>query len=111
MKPLQSSTIIICGIVRDAERGLEKNIPVINALCDKAKDYRIVIYENDSRDTKQILTKWEVDRDSDKIHLLLNDGLISNKIIPSSKTVSCKTAKRNIESIFRCLESIVLRHY
>jgi hypothetical protein len=90
MKPLNESFIIICGIVRNAEKGLKKNIPVINSLCDKAKDYRVVIYENDSKDnTKQILQEWKVNKGIDKIHLLLNDGIISGNTIPSSKGVSC----------------------
>jgi hypothetical protein len=90
MKQLSQSFIIVCGIVRDAEKGLKKNIPIINSLCDRAKDYRIVIYENDSKDhTKQLLKQWKADRDSDKIHILLNEGVIFGNTIPSSKDVSC----------------------
>jgi hypothetical protein len=102
MKQLSQSFIIVCGIVRNAERGLRKNIPVINSLCDMAKDYRIVIYENDSKDhTKQLLKKWKTDRDSDKIHVLLNEGLISGEIIPSDKNVSCNPffSKKRIEKM------------
>jgi hypothetical protein len=90
MKLLNDSSIIVCSIVRNAENGLKKNIPVINALCDEAKDYKIVVYENDSKDnTKLILKNWSVDRGPEKVHILLNDNIISNKTIPLSKEVSC----------------------
>jgi hypothetical protein len=90
MKPLKESTLIICGIVRNAEKGLKKNIPVINSLCDRTKDYRVVIYENDSKDqTKQILQKWKVDRSINKIHVSLNEGVVLSNTIPSSKDVLC----------------------
>lgn len=56
MKLLEYSSLIICGIVRNAEQGLRANIPIINALCKRCEDYRVVIYENDSTDkTKTIL--------------------------------------------------------
>lgn len=72
MKKLQDSTIIVCSIVRDAEKGLIHNIPVINQLCSLAKDYRIIVYENDSKDrTKQILTDWS-NECPEKIHVSLN---------------------------------------
>ena len=59
MKPLNESTIVVCSIVRDAEHGLKANIPVIRELCKRCKDYRVVIFENDSKDaTKELLTAW-----------------------------------------------------
>ena len=55
IKPSLSS-IIICSIVRNAEKGLINNIPIIDALCEHFNDYKIIIYENDSTDnTKNIL--------------------------------------------------------
>jgi hypothetical protein len=56
---LSRSSIIICSIVRDCAENLQSNIPVINALCDLAKNYQIIIFENDSKDkTKLILDDW-----------------------------------------------------
>ena len=49
MKDIEESSIIICSIVRDAEKGLKKNIPVIKELCKHFRDYQIIVYENDSR--------------------------------------------------------------
>ncbi|MDR1897685.1 MAG: glycosyltransferase family 2 protein [Prevotellaceae bacterium] len=105
MKLLQDSTIIVCSIVRNAGKGLKKNIPIIDALCDKAKDYKIVIYENDSTDnTKKILKKWSNHRGADKIHLLLNDNVMNGKTIPSYGSVTCNPffSKKRIERMVYC---------
>ena len=60
MKPLKESSLIICSIVRNAAKGLKKNIPVINELCSRAKDYKIIIFENNSQDqTKTLLKEWQ----------------------------------------------------
>ena len=86
MKPLNDATVIVCSIVRNASRGLKRNIPVINAICSQAKDYKIVIYENDSIDeTKDILREWARNKSKEKIHLLLNNT-DPNQTIPSSKS-------------------------
>lgn len=45
MKPLSEAILVVCGIVRNAERGLKRNIPIIKTLCGMAKDYHVVVYE------------------------------------------------------------------
>lgn len=86
MKPLGQSTLIVCSIVRNAQHGLKKNIPVIDALCSLCKDYRIVIYENDSTDnTKSLLQKWK-HKDPLRIHILLNQFDVPYTI-PSQREV------------------------
>lgn len=73
MKPLSESTLVICGIVRNAERGLRRNVPIIKSLCERAKDYHVVVYENDSKDkTKILLESWHL-MDMDRIHISIND--------------------------------------
>lgn len=73
MKPLYESSLIVCGIVRNAEIGLKRNIPVVKELCKMAKDYRVVVYENDSKDdTKKLLESWRL-TDVDKIFISMND--------------------------------------
>ena len=90
MQALEKSTVIVCGIVRNAEKGLKRNIPVIDALCDRAKDYKIVVYENDSKDrTKSILREWSMRRGTEKIHVLLNDNVKPCETVPSFGTVAC----------------------
>lgn len=85
MKELNESTLIICSIVRNAENGLIKNIPIIKALCSKCKDYKIVIYENDSVDkTKELLKEWS--KTDGKVHALLNNT-DKSQTIPSQHEV------------------------
>ena len=56
---LKEKEVVICSIVRNAKRGLERNVPVVHALCSRFRDYRIVIFENDSTDgTDRFLEKW-----------------------------------------------------
>lgn len=84
MKPLNELTLIICGIVRNAEIGLKRNLPIIDALCEKVKDYHIIVYENDSLDkTKSILETWQLKNPS-RIHISIND-IDSTEIIPKVK--------------------------
>jgi len=72
LKKLSESTIIICGIVRNCGRNLKKNIETIMKLCRTAKNFHVVIFENDSTDnTKKILQKWA--NTEKNIHISLND--------------------------------------
>ena len=67
---LSEKDIIICGIIRDSAKYLRNNIPVIDELCSKFNDFRIIIYENDSiDDTKEVLTNWHETNPS-KIHII-----------------------------------------
>ena len=87
MKSPAVSSIIVCGIVRDAGKGLKNNIPVIDELCSYFKDYRIYVYENDSKDdTKELLMKWH-QVDPERIHVSLN-SFNARKPIPTGKEVS-----------------------
>lgn len=70
---LRNKSIIVCSIVRDAERGLRKNIPVIRELCRWFGEYKVVVFENDSKDrTKQLLTEW-MDNDSERVFAFMTD--------------------------------------
>ena len=72
IKKLSESTLIVCGIVRNCGKNLKRNIRTIDFICDQAKDYHVVIFENDSTDqTKQILTDYA--RKRRNIHISLND--------------------------------------
>lgn len=51
--------IAICSIVRDCDKKLKKNIPVIEKIRSYFKSSVVIIFENDSQDrTKQILKEW-----------------------------------------------------
>lgn len=85
---IEDSTIIICSIVRDAARGLRRNLPVIQKLVRRFKDYKIVIFENDSTDdTKDLLSKWMNNDRSRIIAIMDNRGM--EVPIPSTASVRC----------------------
>ena len=80
----KSKTIIICSIVRNAEKGLRRNIPIIKQLCNCFADYKVFVYENDSADkTKQLLKEWAAS-DSQHVFVSLNDN-DSTATIPTQK--------------------------
>ena len=83
VEPAKAS-VVVCGIVRDAEKGLRRNIPVINDVVAKFADYRIVMIENDSKDdTKQLLADW-VATDEERIIAVMEDTN-AEKSIPTAK--------------------------
>lgn len=85
MKKLSESTVIICGIVRNAEYGLIHNIPVINKFTALCKNYQIFIYENDSIDkTKELLNSWK-QKYPQNIFVQSNNFDSSNTIPPPQK--------------------------
>lgn len=85
---LKNKSVIICGIVRNAEYGLKHNIPVINKLCSSFKNYQVVIFENNSVDnTKKILQKW-MDSDKNHIHCIIDDYKIVKSHVRSSFVVN-----------------------
>ena len=66
-------TVIICSIVRNAEKGLKRNIPEIKRLCQMFEGYKVFVYENDSTDmTKKLLKEWH-DSDPANVFVSLND--------------------------------------
>ena len=102
MKQINKATVIVCGIVRDAEKGLRTNIPVIKALCKEFADYHVVIFENDSKDaTKSLLAEWSA-CDPDRIHAVCKDMDRSNTI-PKASEVSVNPffSNRRIEKMCR----------
>lgn len=55
-KIASTKTILFCGIARNVEKNLQRNIDCVRRTGSLFKDYRIFIYENDSSDnTAQIL--------------------------------------------------------
>ncbi|MBQ0141592.1 MAG: hypothetical protein KBT06_02115 [Prevotellaceae bacterium] len=72
MIDISQKTIIVCGIVRNAEKGLKKNIPIINSFCNQFQDFNIFIYENDSTDATKVLLKEWKSSNPEKIFISLN---------------------------------------
>lgn len=87
MTDISKKSIIVCSIVRNAEKGLRRNIPVVKELCRRFGDYRVVVYENDSTDgTKAVLREWMAE-DGEHVCALLNDA-DGTKTIPSASAVT-----------------------
>ena len=80
--------IVICSIVRDAEKGLRANIPIIEGLVQHFKDYTIIVFENDSKDsTKDILKMWA---NGDKMHVhVYMDNRTQYRPTPKQSDVNC----------------------
>ena len=56
---ISQKSLIVCGIVRDCAKGIQRNRPVIDQLCSMAKNAKVVLFENDSKDeTKKQLAQW-----------------------------------------------------
>ena len=56
---MQQSSAVICGLARDVAEILPVTITRLERIGQRFGDYRIVIYENDSRDdTRSLLVHW-----------------------------------------------------
>jgi len=80
---LSQQSLVICGIVRDCEKNLIKNILVIEELRTYFKDSHVVIFENDSIDgTKEILRHWS--ESYTNVHIV-SETYSAEKTIPNKK--------------------------
>ena len=87
MKKPEESFVVICSIVRNAEKGLKNNIPVIDKICRHFGAYQIVVYENDSKDaTKRLLSEW-MSQNPEHVHAFMEDYGIQT--IPRAESVRC----------------------
>ena len=90
VKP-EKAKIVVCGSVRDAERGLRKNIPVMKDVLTRFLDYRIIMIENDSKDTtKELLSQWR-DEEGEKMTAIMEDTDATSTIPTSSNVVGVNT--------------------
>lgn len=56
---MAQSSVVICGLARNVENILPQTMERIERLASMFADFRIVIYENDSKDqTKALLIRW-----------------------------------------------------
>jgi len=69
---VKSRKVIFCGMVRDCGNAVKKNISTIESLASFFNDYRIVIFENNSKDnTKDVLNSWQ--KSNNKVTAICND--------------------------------------
>lgn len=56
---MRESSVVLCGLARDVGSILPKTIARMERLGEMFRDYRVVLFENDSRDdTAEVLTAW-----------------------------------------------------
>lgn len=65
-------SVIVCSMVRDCGNEIKHNIPVIEKVVSRFRDYRIAVFENNSLDnTKEVLGLWQ--ERNKKVFVSLND--------------------------------------
>lgn len=79
------ASVIICGIVRNAARGLRHNMSVMAKLSKVFSGFRMILFENDSIDgTKKVLRHWQSVL-GDKLIVVSEDGGHRNPIPKSGE--------------------------
>ena len=72
LNEMSKHKVVICGITRDNDFELPKVIKYIEYTGKKFKDYRVVLFENDSKDgTKKILKDWQTS--NSKVNVITKD--------------------------------------
>lgn len=101
---MSTSTAVIAGLARDVAGILPLTIARIEQIGVMFADYRVVIYENDSRDdTPRLLTEWAA-RNS-RVHVTIERR--GDPINPNTRCL--KRAERMAHYRNQCLESIRAR--
>lgn len=84
MTDLSDKSIVVCSIVRDAARQVVGNIPAIEWICAHFSWYRVVVYENDSKDdTPRVLEEWKAS--NPLVHVISEH--LGIRTLPSRKEV------------------------
>jgi len=66
---MKNSSVSICSIVRDCQKNLENNIPIVERLRSLFKNSEVIIFENDSKDnTLKVLENYQ--REAYNVHIL-----------------------------------------
>lgn len=102
---MSEMTVVICGLARDVEHILLQTIARIEHLGEMFADYRVVIYENDSRDrTKLLLEEWALR--NPRVEILLRE--LGDPVNPNARCL--KRAERMAKYRNECLESVRSRY-
>ena len=106
-KLMSKSNVVFCSIVRDCEKSLKNNIPIVDKLRSKFKNSQVIVFENDSKDnTKTILKKWS--KESPNVHVTCKDykeiSIPTNEIEGTNKYFSKHRMSRMINYRNKYLE-------
>ncbi len=89
---MRQSTAVICGLARDVAEVLPVTIARIARIGECFGDYRVVIYENDSRDdTRPLLLAWA--RHNHRVHLIAET--IGDPVNPCARCLQRATRMAN----------------
>ena len=66
---MKQSRVVICGLARNCATSLECIERRVEETGSLFKDYRVVLFENDSKDTTRLVLKQWQKRNS-KVHLI-----------------------------------------
>lgn len=94
---VKDKQVVFCGMVRDCATELKSNIGTIEQIGIFFKDYRIVVFENNSEDsTKDVLAEWS--QSNEKVHVECNDFDESHyKDIPLREGFYLSNSRRRIQ--------------
>ena len=97
IEEVRNKKILFCGMVRDSESEVRRNIPVLEKMASYFADYRVVIVENNSKDkTKEVLKSWA--EKNSKVTALCNDFDESKyDAIPKDPSYNKYYSRRRIE--------------
>lgn len=96
---IKDKKVIFCSIVRDCAYNLLQNIPTIEKLGSFFKEYKVIIFENNSVDnTKEILNQWSSHNKNISIHTANYDESKFDDI-PIPKGYNKSNCKRRIKKM------------
>lgn len=94
---IKDKTVVFCGMVRNCASEVKSNIHTIEQLGLCFKDYRVVVFENNSVDsTKSVLSEWR--ERNEKVYVECNDFEESHyQHIPKDNSYYQSNSRRRIQ--------------
>ena len=87
---VNNSTLVVGILARDCITGLRNNIPLVEDLGRRFREYHVVVYENDSIDgTKECILQWA----RDNKHVIAISEELNQVTIPKKSTKIAKPTK------------------
>lgn len=105
----ENKKIIICGVCKNIERAFPVTTASIDALKERYEDYRIVIYENNSKDrTKELLKEWSA---KDPKILIISEKISPRKLRSQTKTHTSQRTEKIARARNIVLDEIMKSKY
>lgn len=105
----ENKKIIICGVCKNIERAMPVTTASIDELKARFEDYRIVIYENNSKDnTKELLKAWAA---KDPKILIISEKVSQKKLCKMTKTHTSHRTEKIARARNIVLDEIMKKSY